>query len=104
MGLRINTNVVSMGAQASLAARTKKLATSLERLSSGLRINSGKDDVVGLMKSESLRSQIRGIGAAQLNLSNGSSLLGVAEGSLSQLTDIAQRLRELTVQASDDTI
>lgn len=104
MGLRINTNVVALGARNQLAKTTTKLATSLERLSSGLRINSGKDDVVGLMKSESLRAQIRGIGAAELNLSNGRSLLGVAEGSLSQLTDIAQRLRELAVQASDDTI
>ncbi len=104
MGLRINTNVASLSAQNKLQQTTKKLTGALERLSTGLRINKGSDDVVGLLKSESLRSQIRGIGVAQLNLSNGSNILGVAEGGLAQLTDIAQQLREKVVQASDDTI
>ncbi len=104
MGLRINTNVVSLAAQHRLQGTTKKLATSLQRLSSGLRINSGVDDVVGLSKSESLRGQIRGIAVAELNVSNATSLLGVAEGSLAQLTEIGQQLREAVVQAADNTI
>lgn len=104
MGLRINTNVVALASQHKLQATSKRLTTALERLSSGLRINKGSDDVVGLLKSESLRSQIRGIGAAQLNVSNASNLLGVGEGSLAQLTDVAQRMRELLVQAADSTI
>ncbi len=104
MGLRINSNVLALNAQHNLSATTAKLATSLQRLSTGLRINSGKDDVVGLLKSESLRTQIRGISAAELNLSNAQSLLGVAEGSLSQLTDLAQRLRENVVQAADASL
>lgn len=104
MGLRINTNVLAMNAQHNLQKSTMRLQTSLQRLSTGLRINSGKDDVIGLAKSESLRTQIRGIAAAELNLANGANLLGVAEGTLAQLTDIAQRLREQTVQAADSTI
>ncbi len=104
MGIRINTNVASLTAQNKLSQTSKKLNTSLERLSTGLRINRGSDDVVGLLKSESLRSQIRGITTAQQNISNGSNLLGVAEGSLAQLTEIAQNLREKVVQAADSTL
>lgn len=104
MGLRINTNVASLAAQNSLQRTSKQLGTSLERLSSGLRINKGADDVVGLLTSENLRGQIRGISVAALNLNRGSNLLGVAEGSLAQLTDVAQKLREKVVQAADTTI
>lgn len=104
MGLRINTNVVALASQHKLQNSTMKLTTALERLSSGLRINKGSDDVVGLSKSESLRAQIRGIGASELNISNAINLLGVSEGTLSQLTDIGQRIREQAVQASDNTI
>ncbi len=104
MGLRINSNVVSTQAQNRLAASSKKLNTSLERLSTGLRINSGKDDVVGLLKSESLRTQIRGISAAQGSLNNAQSLLGIAEGSLAQLTEISQALREKVLQAADSSL
>lgn len=104
MGLRINTNVLALSAQNRLQSTTKKLSGSLERLSSGLRINKGSDDVVGLLKSESLRSQIRGITAVETNLSNAQSLLGIAEGTLAQLTDIAQQVREKVVQAADDSI
>ncbi|MBI4239324.1 MAG: hypothetical protein HY696_13025 [Deltaproteobacteria bacterium] len=104
MGLRINTNVTSLVAQHRLVGASAKLNTALERLSSGLRINRGADDVVGLLKSESLRSQIRGITTASANITNARNLLGVAEGALAQLTDLAQRLRERTVQGSDDTI
>lgn len=104
MGLRINTNIVALAAQHKLQGTTKKLTTALERLSSGLRINKGSDDVVGLLKSESLRSQIRGIATAELNIANASNVLGVAEGSLAQLTDVAQRLRDYVVQAADASI
>lgn len=104
MGLRINTNVASIQAQNSLNKTSKKLNQALTRLSTGLRINSGKDDVVGLANSEALRSQIRGAGVARTNITSASAVLGVAEGYLSQLTEIAQSMRDLAVQASDDTI
>lgn len=104
MGLRINTNVISLQAQNRLQATSKRLNQALTRLSTGLRINKGSDDVVGLSKSESLRSQIRGISTAELNISNAGNLLGVAEGSLSQLNDIGQRMREILVQGADATI
>ena len=104
MGLRINTNVASLNAQNNLSKNTKQLNQSLTRLSTGLRINSGKDDVVGLAKSESLRSQIRGGDVARSNITNGSAFLGVAEGFLSELTGIAQGMRDLAVQAADNTL
>lgn len=104
MGLRINTNVASLRAQHALATSTKKLNTAMTRLSTGLRINAGSDDVVGLAKSESLRTRIRGIDSARLNISSASSVLGVAEGYLSELTEVAQSLREVALQAADDTI
>lgn len=104
MGLRINTNLASLRAQHALAASTKKLNTAMTRLSTGLRINSGADDVVGLAKSENLRTRIRGIDQARLNISSASSVLGVAEGYLSELTEVAQSMREIALQAADDTI
>lgn len=104
MGLRINTNVQSLKAQNVLDQTTKKLNQSLERLSTGLRINTGKDDSVGLSKSESLRAQIRGIDIAKRNISNASSVLGTTEGVLSQLTEIGQQMREVAVQAADGTL
>ncbi|MCP5464799.1 MAG: hypothetical protein H7A33_07235 [Deltaproteobacteria bacterium] len=104
MGLRINTNVQSLQAQNNLKKTTSTLNQSLTRLSTGLRINTGSDDVVGLARSESLRAQIRGIDVALNNISAGQSTLGVAEGYLSQLTDIAQQMRETAVQAADSTI
>lgn len=104
MGLRINTNVSSLQAQNSLAKTSKDLNQSLTRLSTGLRINTGKDDVVGLAKSEILKAKIRGVDVALNNISNATSVLGVAEGFMSQLTDIAQQMRETAVQAADGTI
>ncbi len=104
MGLRIATNVQSLQAQNNLKATTKLLNQSLTRLSTGLRVNSGSDDVVGLAKSEALRAKIRGIDVALNNISNAQSFLGVGEGYLAQLTDISQQLRETAVQASDGTI
>lgn len=104
MGLRINTNIASLQAQHALSKSTTNLNKSLTRLSTGLRINTGSDDVVGLAKSESLRGQIRGISQAKANISNVTGVLGVAEGYLNQLTDLAQQMRETAVQASDGTI
>lgn len=104
MGLRINTNVASIQAQNGLAKTSKKLNQALTRLSTGLRINSGKDDVVGLANSEVLRAQIRGAGVARTNITSASAVMGVAEGYLSQLTEIAQNMRDLAVQAADDTL
>lgn len=104
MGLRINTNVASLQAQNNLKKTTKDLNQSLTRLSTGLRINAGKDDVVGLSQSELLRARIRGIDQAKSNITNGSAKLGVAEGVLSQLTEIAQQMNSLAVQAADESI
>ncbi|MBF0492324.1 MAG: hypothetical protein HQM15_06040 [Deltaproteobacteria bacterium] len=104
MGLRINTNVSALRAQNNLAQTGKKLSATMERLSTGLRINRGADDVVGLFKSEGLRSNIRGITVAEQNISGASNLLGVAEGGLAQLTDLTQSIREKVVQAADATI
>lgn len=104
MGLRINTNVQSLVAQNKLSQTSKKLSGTLERLSTGLRINRGADDVVGLLKSESLRGQIRGIATAEQSISTAVNVLGVAEGSLNQLTEIAQSLREKVVQAADASL
>lgn len=103
MGLRIVNNINAMNARTNLVHNTAKVASSIERISSGLKINRGADGI-GLQKSESLLSQVRGIAKAQLNISNGQSVVGVAEGSLAQLTDITQRLRDVVVQASDATI
>lgn len=104
MGLRINSNVASLRAQNNLQTTTKRLNQSLTRLSTGLRINDGQDDVVGLVSSELLRARVRGLDIAQQNVSNATAFLGVAEGYLSRLTDIAQSMREAAVQAAESTI
>lgn len=104
MGLRINTNVASLTAQNNLKATTTRLNQSLTRLSTGLRINTGQDDVVGLVRSELLRAQNRGLDIAQQNVSNATAFIGVAEGYLSRLTEIAQSMRESAVQAAESTI
>lgn len=104
MGLRINTNVASLTAQNNLKSTTSRLNQSLTRLSTGLRINTGKDDVVGLVRSELLRGQIRGLDIAQRNVSNATAFMGVAEGYLSRLTELAQQMRESAVQAAESTI
>ncbi|OVE82213.1 hypothetical protein BVY03_01375 [bacterium K02(2017)] len=104
MGLRINTNVTSLKAQNALKRTTARLEQSLTRLSTGIRINTGRDNVVGLVKSEELRSRIRGIDIALTNLSNSNSFLNVAEGYLSQLTGLSQSMREIAVQAAESTI
>ncbi len=103
MGLRINTNVSAFNAARSLNRSTNELNKSLERLSSGLRINRAADDAAGLAISEGFRSQIRGTQVAQRNAQDGISLVQTAEGSLSETTNILQRVRELAVQAANGT-
>jgi flagellin len=104
MGLRINTNTASLNAQRNLMGTKLGLDKSLERLSSGYRINRAGDDAAGLAISENLRAQIRGLKQASRNASDGVSLVQVAEGSLNEISSILIRLRELAVQAASDTI
>jgi flagellin len=104
MALFINTNVASEAAQKNLGANQAKLAVSFNRLSSGLRINSAKDDAAGLAISESLKSQIRSYNVAERNASDGISLSQTAEGALGEVHDILGRMRELATQASNGTL
>jgi flagellin len=104
MGLRINTNVPSLVAQRNLRTNRALLDRTLERLSSGSRINHAGDDAAGLAISETLRAQIRGLGQAERNASDGISLIQVAEGGLSEISNILIRMRELGVQAASDTV
>jgi flagellin len=103
MGLRINTNVPALNAGRTLGRSTAALNKSLERLSSGLRINRAADDAAGLAIAEGFRSQVRGTRVAQRNAQDGISLMQTAEGALSETTNILQRVRELAVQASNGT-
>jgi flagellin len=104
MALFINTNAASEQAQKNLGANQAKLMTSFNRLSSGLRINSAKDDAAGLAISESLKSQIRSFNVAERNASDGISMAQTAEGSLGEVHDILGRMRELAVQASNGSL
>lgn len=104
MGLRINTNVASLNAQRNLTGTKWGLDKSLERLSSGYRINRAGDDAAGLAISENLRAQTRGLKQASRNAQDGVSLIQVAEGGLNEISSIMIRLRELAVQAASDTI
>lgn len=104
MGLRIATNVSSLTAQRHMRETRQLLDRSLERLSSGYRINRAGDDAAGLAISEKLRAKTRGLVQAQRNSSDGISLIQVAEGGLNEVQNILVRLRELGVQAASDTI
>jgi len=104
MGLRIATNVSSLTAQRHLRNTRRLLDRSLERLSSGYRINKAGDDAAGLAISEKLRAKTRGLVQAQRNASDGVSLVQVAEGGLNEIQNILVRLRELGVQSASDTI
>lgn len=99
----INTNVASLNAQRNLNTSQSSLATSLQRLSSGLRINSAKDDAAGLAISERFTTQIRGLNQATRNANDGISLAQTGEGALSEITNNLQRIRELAVQAANAT-
>lgn len=99
----INTNLVSLNAQRNLSMSQSSLATSMQRLSSGLRVNSAKDDAAGLAIAERMSAQARGMSVAMRNANDAISLSQTAEGALGKVGDIFQRMRELAVQSSNGT-
>ncbi len=99
----INTNISSLNTQRNLSASQSALSTSIQRLSTGLRVNSAKDDAAGLAIAERMGSQIRGLNVAARNANDGVSLAQTAEGSLGKIGDMVQRMRELAVQSSNAT-
>ena len=99
--MRINTNVMALNAQNKLTVNQGNVEKSIQKLSSGLRINSAADDAAGLAISEKMRAQIRGLDQAESNAQDGISLLQTAEGALQQTTDILQRMRELVIKAQN---
>ncbi|MDA8233883.1 MAG: flagellin [Clostridia bacterium] len=101
--MRINNNIPALFAQNKLNATNNNLSKSLEKLSSGLRINRAGDDAAGLAISEKMRGQIRGLNQAQRNAQDGISLIQTAEGALNENHAMLQRMRELAVQAGNDT-
>jgi flagellin len=103
MSASINTNLISLNAQRNQGASQASLATSMQRLSSGLRVNSAKDDAAGLAISERMNAQVKGMNVAIRNSNDGISLAQTAEGSLSKTGDMLQRMRELAVQARNST-
>ncbi|ABM95820.1 flagellin [Methylibium petroleiphilum] len=103
MAQTINTNVISLNAQRNLNTSQSSLATSMQRLSSGLRVNSAKDDAAGLAIAERMNTQVRGLNVAARNANDGISLAQTAEGALGKLGDMLQRMRELAVQSANAT-
>lgn len=101
--MRINTNINAMVAVNQMAKNTALQSSSMEKLSTGLRINKAADDAAGLAISEKMRSQIRGMEQADRNVQDGISMIQTAEGALEEATNIAQRMRELTIQGANDT-
>ena len=101
MALSVNTNISSLNAQRNLTKSGNGLATSMQRLSSGMRINSAKDDAAGLQISNRLTSQITGLAVAQRNANDGISMAQTAEGAMQASTDILQRMRELALQSAN---
>lgn len=99
----INTNVMSLNAQRNLASNSVNLATSIQRLSSGLRVNSAKDDAAGLAIAERMNAQVRGMNVAIRNANDAISLAQTAEGALGKIGDALQRMRELAVQSANAT-
>jgi flagellin len=99
----INTNLISLNAQRNLATSQSSLSTSMQRLSSGLRVNSAKDDAAGLSIADRMNTQVRGMQTAMRNANDGISMSQVAEGALGNVTSMLQRMRELSVQAANGT-
>ncbi len=97
----INTNIIALNAQRNLAGSQSALASSMQRLSSGLRVNSAKDDAAGMAIAERMTAQIRGMNVAARNANDGISLAQTAEGALGKVSDAFQRMRELAVQAAN---
>ena len=104
MSMRINTNTDALAAMRQLSVTSNMLTSATERLSSGLRINHASDDAAGLSISEKLEAQVRGTNQAQRNALDGISLLQTADGALQEVHTILQRMRELAVQAANDTM
>jgi len=103
MGMQINTNVSALNAYRNLSNTQNDLSKSLEKLSSGLRINRAADDAAGLAISEGLRSQVNGLNVAARNAQDGISVIQTAEGALTEVHSILQRVRDLAVQAGSDS-
>lgn len=103
MALVINSNLASLNARRQLAENASDLSSAMERLSSGKRINSAKDDAAGLAIANRMTSQIRGLNQAVRNANDGISMLQVADGALDQSTGVLQRMRELSVQSASGT-
>ena len=101
MAISVITNTASLNAQRNLTKSSAGLTQSMERLSSGMRINSAKDDAAGLQISNRLTSQINGLGVAQRNANDGISMAQTAEGAMQASTDILQRMRELALQSAN---
>ncbi|MCU8104586.1 flagellin [Shewanella sp. SM101] len=101
MAITVNTNVTSMKAQKNLNTSSSGLATSMERLSSGLRINSAKDDAAGLAISNRLNSQVRGLDVGMRNANDAISIAQISEGAMQEQTNMLQRMRDLTIQAEN---
>src|SRR3954464_3919690 len=104
MGLRISTNISALTAQRHLGLTRHALDKSMEKLSSGSRINHAGDDAAGLAISENLRAQIRGMRQAKRNAQDGVSLIQVSEGGLNEISNMLIRLRELAIQSASDTV
>jgi flagellin len=104
MPLYINTNVASLNAQRNLMKSSNELSTTFARLSSGLRVNSAKDDAAGLSISTRMTAQIKGLNMAVRNANDGVSMAQVAEGALAETTNALQRIRELAVQSANGTL
>jgi len=104
MALRINTNIAALNAHRLLTQTDNRMGTSIERLSSGLRINKAKDDVAGLSIANNLRMEVRGLQVAQLNVSQGNALLQMAEGGANQIESIIERMKELATSAASSNV
>ena len=102
--MRINHNINSMSATNALVKTNREMSKSLEKLSTGLRINRASDDAAGLAISENLRAQVRGIAQAQRNALDGTAMLQIAEGATNEISEVLQRMRELAVQSANDTL
>ena len=103
MSMSINSNIMSMNAQRNASVTQGEMSTALQRLSSGLRVNSAKDDAAGMAIAERMNTQVRGMNMAVRNANDGISLAQVAEGGLSSMTEMLQRMRELAVQSINST-
>ncbi len=103
MSLAIQTNVSALYAQGALRSNQSKLASTMERLSTGIRVNGAKDDAAGLAIGQNITSQIRGLDQAVRNINDGINLVQTAEGGLNSVSTMLQRMRELAVQAANGT-